>query len=49
MGYKKNNNKKQNKKQIILDEKFKELERKERENFYSRSWRILTSDGFYPG
>jgi len=43
----KNNNKKETKKQIKVDERLKELERKERENYSSRSWRILTSDGFY--
>ena len=42
-----NNNKKQNKKQLIIDEKLKELERRERENYSSRSWKILTSNGFY--
>ena len=43
----KNNNTKKEKKQIIVDEKLKELERRERENYASRSWRRITSDGFY--
>ena len=43
----KNNNKKETKKQIKVDEKLRELERKERENYHSRSWRIGTSNGFY--
>jgi len=43
----KNNNKKETKKQIKVDEKLKELERKEREMYSSRSWRRITSDGFY--
>ena len=47
MSYEKNNNKKKTKKQLVVDEKLRELERKERENYRSRSWRILTSDGFY--
>ena len=42
-----NDNKKETKKQIVVDEKLKELEKKERENYNSRSWRIITSDGFY--
>ena len=45
----KNNNKKETKKQLVVDEKLKELEKKEHENYSSRSWKILTSDGFYPG
>ena len=43
----KNNNKKEIKKQIVVDEKLKELEKRERENYHSRSWRRITSDGFY--
>ena len=47
MKHQKNNNKKENKKQIVADEKLKELERKERENYGSRNWNIRTSGGFY--
>jgi hypothetical protein len=43
----KNNNKKENKKQLILDEKLRELERRERQNYSNRSWRIQSYDGFY--
>ena len=43
----KNNNTKKEKKQIKVDEKLRELERKERENYSSRSWNIRTSGGFY--
>jgi len=43
----KNNNKKETKKQIVVDEKLKELEKRERENYHSSSWRRITSDGFY--
>ena len=43
----KNNNKKETKKQIVIDKKLKALERKEREMYSSRSWRRITSDGFY--
>ena len=42
-----NNNKKETKKQIVVDEKLKELEKRERENYHSSSWRRITSDGFY--
>ena len=42
-----NNNTKKEKKQIKVDEKLKELERKERENYSSKSWNIRTSGGFY--
>jgi flagellar motility protein MotE (MotC chaperone) len=42
-----NNNKKQNKKQIVVDEKLKQLEKEERRNYQSRSWRVITQDGFY--
>ena len=42
-----NNNKKQNKKQIVVDKKLKALEREERRNYASRSWNIRTSGGFY--
>ena len=42
-----NNNTKENKKQIKVDERLKELERRERENYSSRSWNIRTSGGFY--
>jgi len=41
----KNNNKKS--KQIQIDEKLKELEKRERQNYKSRSWRIISGDGFY--
>ena len=47
MKHQENNNKKQEKRQIIVDKKLNELERKERENYSSRSWRRITSDGFY--
>ena len=43
----KNNNTKKEKKQIKVDDKLKELERKERENYSSKSWNIITSGGFY--
>jgi hypothetical protein len=42
-----NNNKKQNKKQIVVDKKLKDLEKEERRNYASRSWNIRTSGGFY--
>ena len=42
-----NNNTKKTKKQLIIDERLKELERRERENYSSRGWNIRTSGGFY--
>ena len=35
------------KKALEVDKKLKELERKERNNYRSRSWKIITSNGFY--
>jgi len=42
-----NNNKKDTKKQVVVDDKLKELEKRERQNYRSKSWRIISGDGFY--
>ena len=43
----KNNNKKETKKQVVVDEKLKAIEKRERQNYRSKSWRIISGDGFY--
>jgi len=42
-----NNSKKETKKQVVVDEKLKAIEKRERQNYRSKSWRIISGDGFY--
>jgi len=34
-------------KPLEVDDKLKELEKRERQNYRSKSWRIVSGDGFY--